>query len=758
MGRGQIQMKIQSRATQTVIADGDVLEKVDLNFSHMDVATQFKRHIDQYNDKYRAVASEIMSNAMDEVILMISKGLTPKPYEVFFPVEKDPHFIIRDYGRGMSVDQLKENLNPGKTDKNADNVRVGGFGVGMIAPLCLSDFVIKTRQEGIETTAHITIDGGNGSPGIIITSQKPTDKPTGTDVIIPMSTHERKELARAVKEFLEYMPPKLRPVLHNAEEVAVDYFFDKEDTVDLRSEGIPVIAENGGGHGYYINEQATFIIGFRPYTIHNIPMDAKRNLSLIKRLLNEPKFFFPIGYLSVSDNRETLSMDKITSERIVHHFDKIATDIKAHFEKELKAAKNLKDAWSAAQVLTNAYDPVWKAGDKARIKFNRRYATFYLEGWDPENRYSLASEWGNKTPNAKPYELSRQTNGLIAKSVNVTDDRWGWYLDNRLTPDGKIPIFYKEECKNHVQRLKYWLTENIPEFRSGYGVLVFDSKPKFYETWPDCFELVDLDDVEIPMGVKSNTPKARADNLIEHLRKRSTDYYFRDYYVNQDNEVTYRATQKEDLPTNGLILYVPKKGNKLYLPHYMKEDRWVDYGSEAAKIRDAFEVLHKVGAVRKGDTLVFLNATEMKGPRFRAAKETGVIRNFWHYYRTVVQGTSLRVKPPKYNKDIRGFKDAYRSCPAAAVKVLPALKSINYRVMLVEQKNNKRVKDTPRLPFPEYLNRVVELTYSTDGIPQELVALCKKATKLLEELDYEDILEYYVKAKGITLEARKEEK
>jgi len=732
-------MKIESKATQNIVTDGDFVSKKSLSFKHMDEATQFRRHIDQYNDKYRAVFSEIASNAADEVIFAIAKGDRGKQYEVYLPTHSNPNLIIRDFGRGMTAEQLAENVEPGKTDKNEDNVRIGGFGVGMIAPLCLSDFVIKTRQGGMESTAHVTADGGDGTPAIYVTSESASDNPQGTDVIIPMTTHEKAEILRAMREFLYYMPPKLRPkVFEDDITVPIDYFFDEESIVDLRKENIPMAYIRNGRTR---SNDITFVIGQRPYTVREsiLPYETQASLRDISRLCSgNPSYFFPNGYLSVSDNRETLSLDKITNERLTKHFKDLDKKIKDHFEKELKAATTLGEAIAASDVLLNSYTPEWH-DPKTTKKI-----TIVRGGINFADLTNLDALRDNLIGS---YEYSRSNSynasGIyrVKKEDSVSFNRF----NTDTLYDAKVIVFYATACKNHIQRLKIWVQENLELSKSYYSFLIFKDKPSTYlDDYPSCFETICLDDVEVPKTTKDKTKAAQSSFLGAKRENYRTPYYFCTDALRMI-QLGYSATMKEQVAEPKRIFYVPTSRTSIDNYSY-KVPLW------SLPLESMVDRLNGINAFRPKDIIFYASATQKNTSAFKEAKKSGLLINFLHYYRVCVQKTSLShsttLDIEAANELISKFSDAQYGRyghPSLPDWYLEPLKPLIEKAR--EEVNN--APELIELPMRKWLTkngvRFTSAEKSNDALKKEFI----RATKLLEETNLETLLKYYVEREGL---------
>src|SRR3990172_92919 len=57
-----------------------------------------------YSDPLRAIIRELSTNAADA---HMAAGNTDKPFDVQLPNTMNPYFIIRDYGTGLSPDDIR---------------------------------------------------------------------------------------------------------------------------------------------------------------------------------------------------------------------------------------------------------------------------------------------------------------------------------------------------------------------------------------------------------------------------------------------------------------------------------------------------------------------------------------------------------------------------------------------------------------------------------------------------------------------------
>lgn len=125
-----------------------------------------------YADPFTAVLRELSSNAID------SGG----DYTVTMPTIEHPYLIISDNGVGMTRSTLLSlYLTVGASDKRADNTKIGGYGIGRLSALSLSDsFTVSSSRDGYRTTLAIVNNNA------IEIGYEPTNE-TGTTVKIPRS-------------------------------------------------------------------------------------------------------------------------------------------------------------------------------------------------------------------------------------------------------------------------------------------------------------------------------------------------------------------------------------------------------------------------------------------------------------------------------------------------------------------------------------------------------------------------------------------
>lgn len=139
-----------------------------------------------YSNPTLAVSRELLANAYDATIA------TGEPYraiDVTLPTTLEPTFIVRDYGSGLSEEDIYTLYTTyGASTKRGSNTVIGGFGVGSKSPFALTDsFTVKSFYGGKVATYHCFRDAG--LPKVTKLFEDITEEHTGLEVFVPISNN-----------------------------------------------------------------------------------------------------------------------------------------------------------------------------------------------------------------------------------------------------------------------------------------------------------------------------------------------------------------------------------------------------------------------------------------------------------------------------------------------------------------------------------------------------------------------------------------
>ena len=144
-----------------------------------------------YRNPTLAVIRELISNAID---------VSGCNIDIQAPSFLEPTFVVRDYGTGLSRDDIMTLYTTyGESTKRDTNSVIGGFGVGSKSPFALTDtFTVTSRYKG-ERTDYVCYKD-KGFPRIREVCSAHTDEPDGLEVRVPIEDIQRfnEELDRYV--------------------------------------------------------------------------------------------------------------------------------------------------------------------------------------------------------------------------------------------------------------------------------------------------------------------------------------------------------------------------------------------------------------------------------------------------------------------------------------------------------------------------------------------------------------------------------
>lgn len=144
------------------------MENLSLFIDHM---------ISNYNNAELATLREWVSNGYDS---HMASGQT-KPVEVSLPTTLSPTLAVRDYGLGMSAEDVKRiYLDFGSSTKRDDNTGIGGFGIGGKSALAIaSQYTMETVKDGLKNTFFFERSPRGGVDFKRVLKDIPTDEPNG---------------------------------------------------------------------------------------------------------------------------------------------------------------------------------------------------------------------------------------------------------------------------------------------------------------------------------------------------------------------------------------------------------------------------------------------------------------------------------------------------------------------------------------------------------------------------------------------------
>jgi DNA topoisomerase VI subunit B len=139
-----------------------------------------------YSDKTLAPIREYATNAMDS---HVEAGIPGEPIVVTLPTAISPELHIRDFGIGLTPDEIEKiYCRYGRSTKRNTNAQTGQLGLGCKSAFAYGDsFMVVSYKEGVKTTYNLTISGVCSA----IVAEPMTDEDrNGIEVIVPVNQND----------------------------------------------------------------------------------------------------------------------------------------------------------------------------------------------------------------------------------------------------------------------------------------------------------------------------------------------------------------------------------------------------------------------------------------------------------------------------------------------------------------------------------------------------------------------------------------
>ncbi|BAU40159.1 hypothetical protein [Ralstonia phage RSP15] len=303
-----------------------------------------------YSNKIAAVVRELCCNARDA---HVEAGKGDVPFEITIPNAIEHNFVVKDYGTGLSPENVFKFLGGiFNSSKEASNDFVGTYGLGSKSPFALTDsYTIESRFNGKKYT-FLAFRKKGGEPSMVQTLEEDTDEPNGITFSVPVSDYHGFE-REIMNELIMF---ETRPVFTNRE----NFKWLAVTPVEQNGHGMFAEVEYGFNKGY-----VCAIMGGVVYPIDLAQVDTP-SCNRLKQMasygVRKAVFLnFNLGELDVQPSREGLSYDDETKQAIedradkfIAVYDKIILDRLNGMEKYIEIGLEISKLHSKDQYLKNS--------------------------------------------------------------------------------------------------------------------------------------------------------------------------------------------------------------------------------------------------------------------------------------------------------------------------------------------------------------------------------------------------------------------
>ncbi len=428
-----------------------------------------------YSDKILAVIREYSCNASDA---NKEAGKAKTPIRITLPTALEPVFKVRDFGNGLSEDQVKDVfVQYGTSTKRNTNKFVGMFGIGSKSGFSYGNsFVVSSYLNGKRYDYSAFMD--NKMPKMALLATDDTTEPNGLEIQIPVKIADIDSFVSKAKDFFLYW--EVRP-----EFLGTQITFPTEEIV-LQGKGWK-ICKNASIYA----KRMIAVMGNVPY-----PVDANA-LGIVSNKVSQLSRYpitlnFKIGDLGVNAGREGLEYDDRTRQNIVEKLNEIINVFDDKVREQFKDCKTMYECKLRFDKVFDAYGPLSEMTqyfNRSDIKFDgvpvtdSRYRDF---------RFGL-KDWTEKSFNVRLYQSSGYKNAAgygrlysdsttqmtVNESILYVINDEGEITNNvanKLAPIIELPATHSLNALKKTYRNVYLITiEDAAKFQAWKDAVKFDA-------------------------------------------------------------------------------------------------------------------------------------------------------------------------------------------------------------------------------------------------------------------------------------------
>ena len=287
-----------------------------------------------YSNKIRAIVRELGTNAYDSHVLA---GCPERPFEVHLPNKLEPWFAVRDFGVGLSAEQVEKIYTVYfESTKDTSNDFNGCLGLGSKSPFSYTtNFTVSSVKDGVRNLYSAFIDD-TGCPAIAKLHTCETTDPNGIEVKFPVNTDDFRSFLREAENVYGVFktPPTITGVASNT----VTLYKPSRVYEDIIP-GLHLIESNG----YYSSLPYTrsfAVMGNVAYPI-DLPEYETETLNAVEQaILKNCEIHFENGEIEFQPSREGLSYIPRTVAAIKSKLEQAANQLSAKVYTDLAAIPN----------------------------------------------------------------------------------------------------------------------------------------------------------------------------------------------------------------------------------------------------------------------------------------------------------------------------------------------------------------------------------------------------------------------------------
>ncbi len=286
-----------------------------------------------YSDGLAAIIREYSQNSRGS---HIAAGKPNLPIEITLPSQLNSFFSARDFGVGMSKQDVEEYFAGfGSSSKRNTNTQTGAFGIGASCFACVCDSIIlECYNDGILETYSCYIDPSKLGKVALLSSSE-TKEANGVKVTIPIKPSDVTKVIDKAFHIFQFWD--IKPVIHGINDAQKAQFKTLCDKKPLFS-----------GKGWKLmgdGDKSWAIMGGEvSYPIQSDVFGDELSANLRNLLAKGIRLDCKIGALEPSASRESLKYTEKTKKHLIHLLNEAHQEILATVNSKFSGSATLWDA------------------------------------------------------------------------------------------------------------------------------------------------------------------------------------------------------------------------------------------------------------------------------------------------------------------------------------------------------------------------------------------------------------------------------
>lgn len=397
-----------------------------------------------YANKIRAVVRELGCNALDS---HVAAGKPTLPFDVHLPSSFEPYFSIRDYGVGLTHQEVVNIYTTYfESTKTHSNDFIGALGLGSKSPFSYTEnFTVTAVKNGVKGIYTAFIND-RGVPSIALMTSDTTTDPNGVEVKFAVeNSYDFAKFEQEALSVFRYFSTK--PVITGRQVEIDDVEYAEKDIIP----GVHITNSSGYRRGYYGHRGSYAVMGNIQYPI-DVP-NADKNLGGLANLLSmDLEIHFPNGSLEFQASREGLSYNAQTIHAIKERLQRLQDSLDVKFAQDIEKYDNI---WERTEYTLKKLgaSAIWR--QSAQLYTSKNPGKLLIDGYF----YAKDIELDIETVKDK-FNISMQ---FFRVNGNTTSDITAFSRKNNelyyeFKPSSGIVFIKSDKPKGYLARAKYHYT------------------------------------------------------------------------------------------------------------------------------------------------------------------------------------------------------------------------------------------------------------------------------------------------------------